>query len=148
MKRLFIGGLLVVAMSSWAQTNTVPAATEEVKPVVVLPLCDSCATVDSVRFEKRKGTDGTMGAIGGALVGGLLGNQIGKGTGRTVATVGGVVAGGVVGNQVQKSVSTKDVWITAVRLKDGSIRLFEQEAQPAWASGNVVRIDGSFLTRQ
>ena len=36
----------------------------------------------------------------GAVVGGLLGNQVGKGDGRRAATVAGAVAGGVVGNQV------------------------------------------------
>lgn len=42
----------------------------------------------------------TVATMIGAVVGGLLGNQIGKGDGRKAATVAGVVAGGVVGNQV------------------------------------------------
>jgi uncharacterized protein YcfJ len=36
----------------------------------------------------------------GAVVGGLLGNQVGKGDGRRAATVAGAVAGGVVGSQI------------------------------------------------
>jgi uncharacterized protein YcfJ len=42
----------------------------------------------------------TVATMIGAVVGGLLGNQVGKGDGRKAATVAGAVAGGVVGNQV------------------------------------------------
>ncbi|MCD7099982.1 glycine zipper 2TM domain-containing protein [Stenotrophomonas sp. MMGLT7] len=41
------------------------------------------------------------GTAAGAVVGGLLGNQIGKGNGRKLATVGGAVAGGATGRYVQ-----------------------------------------------
>jgi uncharacterized protein YcfJ len=44
----------------------------------------------------------TAATMIGALVGGLLGNQVGKGDGRKAATVAGAVAGGVVGNQVAR----------------------------------------------
>ena len=102
--------------------------------------CHDCVTVQGVHAVKRKGEGGAAGIVGGAVVGGLLGNQIGKGTGNTVATVGGAVAGGYVGNEVQKRVTSKNVWVTKVKMKDGSIRSFEQEAHPAWAAGNVVRV--------
>jgi uncharacterized protein YcfJ len=40
-------------------------------------------------------------AIGtGAVVGGLLGNQIGSGNGRKLATVAGMIGGGMLGNQI------------------------------------------------
>lgn len=39
----------------------------------------------------------------GAVVGGLLGNQIGGGGGRSVATIGGAAAGGYAGNRIQKN---------------------------------------------
>ena len=38
----------------------------------------------------------------GAVVGGLLGNQIGGGNGKTLATIAGAVGGGYVGNEVAK----------------------------------------------
>ncbi|WP_411833939.1 glycine zipper 2TM domain-containing protein [Pseudoxanthomonas mexicana] len=41
------------------------------------------------------------GTAVGAVVGGLLGNQIGSGSGRKAATVGGAVAGGAIGRKVQ-----------------------------------------------
>jgi outer membrane lipoprotein SlyB len=101
--------------------------------------------VQAVRHEKRKGDGGAVGIVGGAVVGGLLGNQIGKGTGNTVATVGGAVAGGFAGNEIQKRVTAKEVWVTEVKMKDGSIRRFENEKQPGWKQGGVVRITGDRL---
>ena len=38
----------------------------------------------------------------GAVVGGLLGNQVGGGTGKTLATIAGAVGGGYVGNEIAK----------------------------------------------
>lgn len=41
------------------------------------------------------------GTATGAVVGGLLGNQVGGGNGKKLATVAGAVAGGAAGRQVQ-----------------------------------------------
>lgn len=38
----------------------------------------------------------------GAVVGGLLGSQVGGGNGRTLATIAGAVGGGYVGNEIAK----------------------------------------------
>lgn len=38
----------------------------------------------------------------GAVLGGLLGNQVGGGKGKTLATIAGVVGGGYLGNEVAK----------------------------------------------
>lgn len=148
MKKFLLTTLLVAAASSWAQTTTVQNATDKAKTALVVATCDTCATVQTVKQVKRKGKGGALGVVGGAVAGGLLGNQIGKGTGNTVATVGGAVAGGVIGNEIQKKVTSKKVWVTTVKMKDGSTKTFEQEAQPAWAAGNVVKIDGGTLTRR
>ena len=45
----------------------------------------------------------TAGTLLGALVGGALGNTVGKGDGRTAATIGGAVIGGVVGNNISRN---------------------------------------------
>lgn len=41
------------------------------------------------------------GTAAGAVIGGLVGSQIGSGSGRDVATIGGAIAGGAIGRQVQ-----------------------------------------------
>ena len=102
--------------------------------------CRDCGTVVDVRFEKRKGEGGAVGIVAGAAAGGLIGNQFGKGDGKTAMTVAGAVGGGFVGNEVQKRVTAREVWVTQVKMKDGSVRSFEQERQPAWQKGQQVRV--------
>lgn len=43
-----------------------------------------------------------LGIGAGAVIGGLLGNQVGGGRGKTLATIAGAIGGGMVGNEVQK----------------------------------------------
>lgn len=49
-----------------------------------------------------------LGTIGGAVVGGLLGAQLGEGRGRTVAIIAATLAGAYLGNRVGKSMDEKD----------------------------------------
>jgi outer membrane lipoprotein SlyB len=108
--------------------------------------CNDCGTVQAVKLEKRKGEGGAVGIVGGAVAGGLIGNQFGKGDGKKLATVGGAVAGGFVGNEVQKRVTSKEVWVTQIKMRDGSLRTFEHEAQPGWKTGQVVKVQGKTVT--
>ena len=43
------------------------------------------------------------GTVLGAIVGGALGNQVGKGDGRKAATIAGAVAGGAIGNGISRA---------------------------------------------
>ena len=45
----------------------------------------------------------TGGTVAGAVIGGLLGNQVGKGNGKKAATAAGAVAGGLIGNKVDRN---------------------------------------------
>ena len=139
--------LLLMAGPVMAQAP-VPVASAPVAKSSAPALCDACGTVTQVHEETRKGKGGALGIVGGAVVGGLLGNQVGGGTGKTLATAGGAAGGAYLGNEIQKKVNSKKVWITSVRLKDGSTRSFEQEAQPAWGVGQVVLVNGNALTKQ
>jgi uncharacterized protein YcfJ len=61
--------------------------------------------------QERSGAN-IPGALVGAVIGGILGHQVGGGRGQDIATVGGAVAGGAVGSQVGRTsggVQTKDV---------------------------------------
>lgn len=48
------------------------------------------------------------GTATGAVVGGLLGNQVGGGNGKKLATVAGAVAGGAAGRQIQGNSQQKN----------------------------------------
>jgi uncharacterized protein YcfJ len=50
-----------------------------------------------------RGDSTANGTLLGALIGGALGNQVGKGDGRTAATVAGAVIGGAIGNNVDRN---------------------------------------------
>lgn len=58
-----------------------------------------CKNVEVQRSSKD--SNRILGTATGAVVGGLLGNQVGKGNGKKAATVGGAVAGGLIGRKVQ-----------------------------------------------
>jgi uncharacterized protein YcfJ len=51
----------------------------------------------------RDGSDGTTGTVVGAIVGGALGNQVGKGDGRKASTIAGAVIGGAIGRKVDRN---------------------------------------------
>ncbi|MDB5870770.1 MAG: glycine zipper protein [Ramlibacter sp.] len=62
--------------------------------------------------EPARGDRNVGGAIAGALIGGILGHQVGGGSGKDIATVGGAVAGGVIGSNVGRdgnTTSSRDV---------------------------------------
>jgi len=109
----------------------------EVKQAAV---CKSCGVIESVRSIENRPQGSGVGAAGGAILGGLLGNQVGGGHGRQLATVAGAVGGAVAGNQVETHMKTTRTWRIVVRMDNGSTRTFNQSAQPAWGSGDAVRV--------
>jgi len=111
-------------------------------------LCAECATVLSVHSENREGKGTGIGAVGGAVVGGLLGNQLGGGTGKKVATVGGAVAGGFAGNEIEKRTRASTVWVVKMRNADQTVRTMEFSRDPAVHNGDVVKVSNGQLVRQ
>ena len=100
--------------------------------------------VEVVAGEPRSSGPG-IGAIGGAIAGGVLGNQVGSGGGRAAATVGGAIAGGVIGNQVEKHMKgpaqAATMYRFRVRMDDGSYQSYTQEQHDNIRVGDRVRID-------
>lgn len=145
MKKYVVASLLAIAAAGAIADNA-----QGLPPGIAKKLhsaeCHDCGTVQDVKHEKRKGEGGAVGIVGGAVAGGLIGNQFGGGTGKTLATVGGAVAGGFAGNEVQKHVTAKEVWVTHIKMRDGSVRTFEHESQPGWKTGQLVRVQGKTVT--
>ena len=71
---------------------------ETVATDVPREVCEDVTVQD--RLPERDGNVG--GTAIGAVVGGLIGHQVGKGDGRKAATVAGAVAGGFIGNRVDR----------------------------------------------
>ena len=55
---------------------------------------------EQVPQEQRRSSTNVPAAIAGAVIGGILGHQVGDGRGKDLATIGGVVGGGLLGASV------------------------------------------------
>ncbi len=79
-------------------------------------------TLVSVRPVQIQGDDGNnvIGSIGGAVLGGFLGNTIGRGAGRSLATAGGAVAGGLAGNALTNGMNKANGVQLQIRKDDGN----------------------------
>lgn len=137
-----VNGAKPLAQAGATRQQTVTVRT----PRTLTPLvesrvrCADCGVIESVR-EIEKAGDGTgLGAVGGAVAGGVLGNQVGAGRGKDVMTVVGAVAGGIAGNQIEKKVRSTKSYEISVRMEDGSTRLVSEPNAPAWHSGDRVRL--------
>jgi uncharacterized protein YcfJ len=119
---------------------TATANSRVVHGVALASLCNGCAVVSKEHTETRKGKASGVGAVGGAVAGGLVGNQFGSGNGRTAMTVLGAVGGGVAGNEIEKNVKKYTVWVTTVTFKDGTNRRYERTSNPGLRAGDVVRL--------
>ncbi len=79
--------------------------------------------------------------MAGAVLGGLLGNQVGGGTGKTLATVVGAVGGGYAGNTVEKRMKKETVYQIDLRMEDGSTLRLEH-ASPLSVGAHVTVANG------
>jgi outer membrane lipoprotein SlyB len=111
-------------------------------------ICSNCGRVESVEAIKKNAEGSGVGIAGGAVVGGLLGNQVGGGNGKTLATVAGAVAGGFAGNEVEKRVRATTSWEVRVRMEDGTLRTFPYTTQPGWNAGDRVKVINGALASQ
>lgn len=102
--------------------------------------CGNCGNVESVREIKTRAQGSGLGAAGGAVLGGLLGNQIGGGNGKKLATVAGAVGGAVVGNQVEGSMKASISYEVQVRLDDGSKRTFNLQNLNGYSAGDRIKV--------
>lgn len=131
-----------VAAKAHTATASHPASVAHSAPVHVATVatCAECGVIESVRAVDAKGAGSGIGAVGGAVVGGLLGNQAGAGRGKDVMTVVGAVGGAVAGNEVEKRVKTTKSYEVTVRLKDGSSRVISEANLPTWHIGDKVKV--------
>jgi uncharacterized protein YcfJ len=77
------------------------ATVSSVRAVVGKP--EQRCWIEQQQVAQAKTNNAVPGGVGGALLGGILGHQIGGGSGRDVATVLGALGGAVVGSQVGKN---------------------------------------------
>lgn len=113
------------------------------RPVAVDPNVGEVVAVNTV--QEPEPTTG-LGAVGGAVAGGLLGNQVGGGRGRVLATIAGAVGGGLAGNGIEHAVRKATSYQVQVRMQDGSYRNFNYSTQPPVQVGERVHVSGDSLS--
>ena len=120
------------------------AAARARAPAPVAAACLQCGIVQSVVEVDDKGKATGIGVAGGAVVGGVLGSQVGHGDGRKLATVVGAVGGAVLGNDIERRARSVKRYEVTVRMESGANRVITEDVQPAWRAGDKVRIvDGA-----
>ncbi|MDO8596930.1 MAG: glycine zipper 2TM domain-containing protein, partial [Sulfuricaulis sp.] len=124
----------IPARAAYAKTPRTPLAAVK---------CVECGVIQSVREIETKGEGSGIGTVGGAVVGGVLGNQIGDGS--DIATVVGAVGGAVAGNEIEKHVKSVKSYEITVRFDDGSTRVISEANVPAWRTGDKVKVTNGVI---
>ena len=85
--------------------------------------------------------DGTVGAVTGGAAGGLVGAQApGSGFTEALGALGGTVIGGIVGSSVEREADDTDAWEYIVRQTDGSLLSVTQKDKTPLAIGQHVLV--------
>lgn len=115
--------------------------------ILLLSLIVGCASNPVTVIEKRTGTimrekivyiskSNSIATLGGAIAGGVLGNQLGGGTGKSIATVGGALIGGSAGHSVSKK--RVEHYEYLVTMDDGEKFILETKASRKKIGSKVV----------
>lgn len=121
-KSLLVGavlGAVGVTAGGAVATYSFVNATQYAEVLAVKPVMQTiktprevCKDVAVTRQAPVKDQHKIAGTAIGAVVGGLLGNQVGGGNGKKLATVAGAVGGGYAGNKVQENMQASDTYTT------------------------------------
>ena len=89
-----------------------------------------------------------LGTIAGAVVGGVLGYQVGSGTGQAVATVAGAAGGAYVGHELEnRQQHAADTYRFTIRMDNGSYQTLTQSTDTGFRIGDRVRVENDYLQR-
>lgn len=97
-------------------------------------------TVESVRTVTIQGDTNNIGTIAGGVLGGMAGSNMGGGSGRAAGAIVGAIAGGVAGQAIERNASTRAGLEITVRMDNGTMRAYVQDADEQFRPGERVRI--------
>lgn len=132
---LILTPLFVLASCTSDLTGTTYTA-EEARQMQIVRF----GTVAEVRLVKLEGTQGEVGTIAGAAIGGIGGSTLGGAPESKIAAIVGAVAGGVIGRMAEKKLTVKQGVELTIRLEDGSYMSVVQEADPNASFNNGDRV--------
>jgi outer membrane lipoprotein SlyB len=89
-----------------------------------------------------------LGTLAGAVVGGIVGNEIGSGSSNTAGMVVGAAGGAYVGHALEnRGRQTSDAYRFTIRMNDGGHQTLIQTSNPDIRVGDRVQIDNGVLRR-
>lgn len=105
--------------------------------------------VQSIELVQQASSSGIgVGTIAGAVVGGILGHQVGGGTGQTVATVAGAAGGAYAGHELEKrQQQTANAYKFTLRMDNGAYQTVMQSTSADFRVGDRVKIENGVLQR-
>ncbi|MGF6790112.1 glycine zipper 2TM domain-containing protein [Paraburkholderia sp. 35.1] len=130
----------------YAQQQQAQAAPQYAQqPAPHAAYCSTCGTVVAISAVRHEGHGTGIGAVGGAVAGGVVGNQFGAGGGRTAMTLLGALGGGFAGNSVEKHLRSTTSYSVRVHMEDGKTRYFTYSEAPPLRDGERVRVQNGGL---
>ena len=130
-----------------AITGVLPGSRAEktAQPPAAKNECADCGVVVGVRLVEQKGEGTGLGAVVGGVAGAVVGHEISRG--RDAGTVVGAAGGALAGHQIERHARTTKHYEVQVRMPDGRLRSVKFATQPAWKSGDRVRMqDGKLVS--
>jgi outer membrane lipoprotein SlyB len=136
---IVLSGVGVAAITGYLPGSNA-ARTEQ--PSAVRP-CLDCAVVMSVSEFEVKGKGTGLGAVAGGIAGAVVGHEISDG--RDAGALVGAAGGAIAGHQIERHARTTKRYRTQIRMADGTVRAITSATQPAWKSGDRVRLQNGKL---
>ena len=99
--------------------------------------------IRQVQIQADSRAGGIVGTGGGAVIGGLLGNQVGGGSGRRLATAAGAIGGALAGSRAEDAANRTTAWEMEILRDDGQRVVIVQGADQQFQTGQRVRLIGS-----
>ena len=97
------------------------------------------ATVLSIRPVTLQGTNSGVGTVGGAVIGGIAGSNVGGPRTGGIVGIVGAIAGGLIGNAVERDATQQQAIEILVQLKNGDRRAVIQGiGSETFAAGDPV----------
>jgi outer membrane lipoprotein SlyB len=97
------------------------------------------ATVLSVRPVTLQGRDSGVGTVGGAVIGGIAGSNVGGPRTGGIVGIVGAIAGGLIGNAVERDATRENAVEILVQLKNGERRaVIQGVGSEGFAAGDPV----------
>jgi outer membrane lipoprotein SlyB len=127
-----------------AEPPAVKAVTKQTPVASTKKGCPDCGVVVAVKEVEEQGKGTGLGAVVGGVAGAVVGHEITDG--KDLGTVVGAAGGAIAGHQIERHARTTKHYEVDVRMADGKLKTVRFATQPAWRSGNRVRVKDGTLT--